>query len=61
MYLEEHSLVRQSNSRIFYYSTITDFTVERPEGFHALSLIKKAIPQCGATITKASFEINCAW
>ena len=37
------------------------FAFERPEGFRALSLIRKAIPKCGVTIAKTIFEIICAW
>ena len=39
----------------------SDFSFQRPGGFHASGLARKAIAQCGATIAKTIFEIDCAW
>ena len=33
----------------------------RDSAYLHCSLIRKAIPQCGAAITKTCFEIICAW
>ena len=44
-----------------FQGTFDDCAFERPDGFRAPSLTRKAIPQCGATLTRTIFEMICVW